>query len=186
MKYKFLRFFTNFFIHVFIRPKIEGLENIKEEGSIILAGNHTSIFDPILIMSCTKRKLYFLAKKELLRFPSNIIFNNMGLIPVDRKIKDKSVIPMAEKTLKEDKAIVIFPEGTTEKNRGLLPFKIGCVKIAHDTNISIVPFTITGKYKLFRNDIKIVFHKAYNVESNDLELENEKFRNYIKERVDDK
>ena len=58
--YKIIRPLINLIIKVFIRPKYAGLDNIPKNGRIILAGNHTSIIDPLLLISSTKRNIHFL------------------------------------------------------------------------------------------------------------------------------
>ena len=80
---------------VLYRPKIEGKENIKAKGRLILAGNHTNNFDSPLLMSCTKRNINFLAKVELFKGFKKVFFDNMGLIPVDRSKKDHNVLENA-------------------------------------------------------------------------------------------
>ncbi len=178
--YRFLRPIIKFLI-LFIRPKYIGLENIPKEGAIILAGNHTSILDPLILISATNRSIHFLAKEELWHGLKKIIFNNMGLIPVNRKIKDHNALVMAEDYLKDGSVIGIFPEGTTEKGRGLLPFKIGSVKMAQDTNTKIVPFIINGKYRLLGR-IRITFLEPISITGN-LEEENNRLRNLIKNNI---
>ena len=151
----------------------------------MLAGNHTGILDCILLGICTKRGIHFLAKKELWTGPKKIFFSNLGLIPVDRSIHDKSSLDKAYKYLESEKAIGIFPEGTTEKGRGLLPFKIGAVKMANVTNTKIVPFVITGKYIPLFNKLSITFLEPIEIKSNNLEEENNKLRNIIKSALED-
>ena len=177
--YRFLRPILTFLMKLVFRPKIIGKENIPKSGSIVLAGNHTSILDPVLILSSTKRTVHFLAKKELLDGPFGFGFKHMGIIPVNRKIKDKSVISTADKFLKSGKIVGVFPEGTTEKGRGLLPFKFGAVKMASNTSSSILPFAIVGKYGLFKK-VSIIYGKPYKIKKkDDLEFENEKLRNKV-------
>lgn len=165
-------------------PKIVGKENIPKEGKIILAGNHTNNFDCLLLISSTKRCIHFLAKDELWKGLKKIIFSNMGLIPVNRREKSHHSLEMAENYLNNGKVIGIFPEGTFSKDKSrLLPFKIGAVKMAYDTNTMIVPFAITGKYKLFSRDLKIVFSEPISINSEDLEKENNRLRNIISDLV---
>ena len=178
--YKILRPMAKGLFFLLYTPKIVGRENIPAKGRIILAGNHTHILDSIFLMSSTRRCIHFLAKKELWSGFKKILFGNMGLIPVDRSIHDHSSLQTAEEYLKNEKVIGIFPEGTTRKGRKhLLPFKIGAVKMAHDTDTMIVPFAITGKYKIFSRNLKIVFDKPYKIGDSNLNKENEKLRNKI-------
>lgn len=184
--YRFFRPLIKLITNIFIRPKYIGLENIPNKDSVILAGNHTHILDCFLLISSTKRSIHFLAKKELWSGLKKIIFANMGLIPVDRKNKNHDALTSAEEYLRNNEVIGIFPEATTEKGRGLLPFKIGAVKMASDTNTKVIPFVIKGKYKLFSKNLKIVFNKPIKINENDLEKANDRLRNIIKEMLEDK
>ncbi len=179
--YRIIRPIITCLFKFFFTPKIKGKENIPSNKGIILAGNHTSNLDCLLLMSSTKRPIHFLAKNELWRGLKKIIFANLGLIPVDRSRKNPEALKKAYEYLEEEKVIGIFPEGTTEKNRGLLPFKIGAVKMAKQTNSPIIPFVIKGKYHLFSKNLTIEFLKPLKVEE-ELEKENNKLRNIIWER----
>ena len=178
--YIIVRPIITFIFKLLYRPKIIGKENIPSKGRIILAGNHTSNFDCILLMSSTKRCIHFLAKIELWKGFKKIIFSNMGLIPVNRKIKDSKPLKLAEEYLLDEKVIGIFPEGTISKQKDkLLPFKIGSVKMASETDTKIVPFAIVGEYKLFSKSLKIIFSQPIEIKKGNLDEENEKLRNII-------
>lgn len=153
-------------------------ENICD-GGVILAGTHTSIFDCLVLIASTKRHVHFLAKKELFTGIKGILFKNLGLIPVDREIKNKGVIEAAIKYVEAGEIVCVFPEGTTQKGRGLLPFKIGAVKIAHDTKMPLVPFVIKGKYRLFSKNLCIKFSESIEVINDDLDQENLRLRSII-------
>ena len=64
-----------------------------------------------------------------------------------------------------------------------MPFKIGAVKMSHDTDSYLVPFVITGKYKLFRKGIKIEFLKKMKI-SKDLDKENKKLEKLISNKLE--
>lgn len=180
--YKITRPIITVLFKLFFTPKIIGKEYIPKSGKVILAGNHTSNFDCLLLISSTKRNIHFLAKKELWNGPKKIIFANMGLIPVDRKNKDHQALSSSIAYLENNLLIGIFPEGTTEKEGKMLDFKIGAVKMAKDTNSPIVPFIITGNYKLFSKNLRIEFLKPIMI-NGDLNHENINLRNIIeKER----
>lgn len=179
--YKILKPFVFFFVKVFLRPKYLNKQYIPSQGRIILAGNHTHILDCLVLICSTKREIHFLAKDELFHGPKKLLFSHVGLIPVNRSIHDKDALRKAKECLNNDLVIGIFPEGTTEKGRGLLPFKIGAVKMASDTNTMIIPFKITGKYKLFSRSLTIKFHEPIKVTNSDLSKENDHLRNIIKD-----
>lgn len=184
--YRVVRPIISILFKFFYQPTYLGLENIPKESSVVLAGNHTNNFDCLLLISSTKRTIHFLAKDELLKGPKKVIFKNMGIIPVNRRIHDKEALIKAKKVLSQNQVIGIFPEGTFSKVKGqLLPFKIGAVKMAHDTNTKLVPFMITGTYKLLRKNITITFYPPYNV-GDDLGLENDKLRDFLQKELDGK
>lgn len=177
--YRIVRPIITILFKILYTPKIIGKENIPAKGRIILAGTHTNNFDCLLLMSSTRRCIHFLAKDELWKGSKKIIFGNMGLIPVNRRSKDHQALALAEEYLYDGKVIGIFPEGTTEKEKGkLLPFKIGAVKMAKDTKTDIVPFAITGSYTLFSKDLKINFGKKISI-TGDLETEKKRLENII-------
>ena len=182
--YRFLRPIIKVLTNIVFRPKYIGLDNIPKNSKIILAGTHTNILDCLVLISSTKRSVHFLAKKELWKGPKKLLFANMGLIPVKRRKKDKEVLKLSQKALDNNGLICIFPEGTTQKGRGLMPFKIGAVKMAYDNNTKIVPFAITGKYIPFINKLTIKFGKQISIASN-LDEENERLRNIIKDMLED-
>ena len=177
--YSFTKPLVNLYVKFFHKPTYIGLDNIPASGKIILAGTHTHSQDSFLLMSVTKRHVHFFAKKELWKFPKGIIFSHMGLIKVDRDNKSPQSLIEAKEYLDDGKVVLIFPEGTLEKEHGkLLPFKIGAVKLAYDTNTKIVPFAIKGHY--YSNDLSIKFGKPMKI-SSDLDKEIERLKNTIED-----
>lgn len=178
-KYKVLLPIIRFLNRILVRPTYEGLENIPEDGAYILAGNHIHLLDPGPIMSITKRHIHFLAKSSLFKFPKSLIFKHMELIPVERDGHDKAAYDKAIKYLNDGQIVAIFPEGTRERGRGLLPFKKGAVRMSFDTNTSIIPFAIIGRYKPFRKGIVIRFGKPYKA-TKDIDKSNKELEERIK------
>ncbi len=183
--YKFGKIIVTFIFKFLYRPNIVGLEYITEDDSLVLAGNHTKWLDPLLLISCSKRQIHFLGKNSLFKGVLKPIMKLMGVIPVDRSIHDKNALSKAEECLNNGCVIGIFPEGTINRGEGvILPFKIGAVKMSKDTNSTIIPFVITGKYKIFRKGIKIEFLKPYKVKDN-LDVENKKLMDIISHKIEE-
>lgn len=177
--YRITRPLIKVFMKIFFRPTYIGTELIPTDVNFILAGNHTSYLDPLLLMSSTNKTIHFLAKDSLAKGIKGLLFRSMGIIPVNRKIHDKNSLKTAEEELLNKKVIGIFPEGTINRTEEVtIPFKIGAVKMAQDTDTLLVPFTITGKYKLFRKSVVIEFYSPYKVKE-DLTIENDRLRNFI-------
>ena len=182
--YKIVRPVISLLFKILYRPIIIGKENIPNKGRIVIAGNHTNNFDCVLLICSTNRCIHFLAKDELYRGIKKILFKHMGIIPVNRRTKDNFALAKAKSFLNKDMAIGIFPEGTFNRsNNVILPFKIGAVKMAHDTNSKIVPFTITGKYKLFKKSVKITFYKPITIKGDNLDEANEDLMKFISKKL---
>jgi len=170
--YKIVRPLLKVFIDLY-KPEVINSEYIPKEGRIILAGNHTSNLDCILVAYGTKRCVHYLAKDSLYKGIKKYLFKGFGIIPVNRKIKDKNSMKLAINALNNDLVIGIFPEGTINKTDDvIMPFKYGAVKMASVTNSMIIPFSITNKFKFLRKSVKIVYGKPYKLKSDDLKKEN--------------
>jgi len=170
--YKLLRPLDKIFMLLY-RPKKIGLENIPRNEAYILAGNHTAKLDPLLIMMCNNRCISYLGKIELFKGWKKYFFDSLGVIPVDRSKKHNSkALEMAINHLKNNGVIGIFPEGTINRTTDvIMPFKYGAVKMAKETDAWVVPFAITGKYRLFRRGLVVRFGNPYKV-SDTIENEN--------------
>lgn len=185
--YRIVRPIVRFLFLFLFRPRIKGIENIPKNENYILAGNHTKWLDPVMLVAIVKDEIHFLAKDSLFKGITKPIVKGMGAIPVNRKIHDHQALENAIDALRKGAVIGIFPEGTInrEKKEPTLPFKIGAVKMANTTNTKIIPFVITGKYKVFSSAITIEFLKPRTI-SNNLDVENEKLRDEINKKLEEK
>ena len=185
--YRIVRPIVRFLFLSLFRPRIKGIENIPKNENYILAGNHTKWLDPVMLVAIVKDEIHFLAKDSLFKGITKPIVKGMGAIPVNRKIHDHQALENAIDALRKGAVIGIFPEGTInrEKKEPTLPFKIGAVTMANTTNTKIIPFVITGKYKVFSSTITIEFLKPRTI-SNNLDLENEKLRDEINKKLEEK
>ena len=170
--YRFLRPVIKVLMKVFFRVQYINKKNIPKKGPYILVGNHKSNFDCVMVISSVKETVHFLAKKELIDSKFGFFFKWMGIIPVDRKKRNKEAMNSARGVLENKGVVGIFPEGTFNKTEYvIMPFKMGSVKLAYDMKVSIVPFAIVGDYKLFKKT-KIIFGKPYKIKTTDLKGEN--------------
>lgn len=186
--YRILRPLVWLLMRIVFRPKYIGLENIPSKGRVVLAGNHTSFFDCVLIISCTNRTVHFLAKDSLMKGFKKYFFGNMGIIPVNRAIHDKEALQSAIDALNNDEVIGIFPEGTINRTDDIImPFKMGAVKMSSATKANIVPFTITGGYKVFgKQRATIEFMKPIQAKHKDLNKDNEVLMDIISKKLEEK
>lgn len=178
--YKLVRPILKVLFPLIYNPKITGKENIPKSGRIIIAANHTDDYDCILFMLSTKRCIHFLAKKELFEGKAGFFFRNMGLIPVDRSRKDHEALVSAIEYLNDDKVVGIFPEGRVLKTKKAnLPFKMGVIKMAHETNSKIIPCRISGDFKFRSKNLKMEILEPFELLSDDFEKEKERLEKII-------
>src|SRR5262245_36085081 len=90
-----------------------GLENVPENGSVIIAGNHPSYLDPALVMMPLKRPVRFMAWDALFNIPLfGLLIRALGAFPVDiRRGKGEAVYHQAWRVLERVEVLGIFPEG---------------------------------------------------------------------------
>lgn len=183
--YGIIRIFLKINVYLFLHPKVKGREQISKEGSIVLAGNHTSWLDPLLLIAVVPRKVHFLAKIELFKGIEGFVVRQMGCIPVNRKIHDKDSLKNAKEELRMGEVIGIFPEGTINRSDDIvMPFKIGAVKMSSDTDSILVPFIITGKYNIIGRSVSIEFLEGRKI-SDDLDYENKKLMKDISKKLEE-
>lgn len=183
--YGIIRIFLKINVYLFLHPKVKGREHISKEGSIVLAGNHTSWLDPLLLIAVVPRKVHFLAKIELFKGIEGFVVRQMGCIPVNRKIHDKDSLKNAKEELRMGEVIGIFPEGTINRSDDIvMPFKIGAVKMSSDTDSILVPFIITGKYNIIGRSVSIEFLEGRKISDN-LDYENKKLMKDISKKLEE-
>lgn len=139
-----------------------GEENIPEKGAFILAANHISALDPVMIISHCPRTLHFMAKDELFKNPVFASFlKKMNVFPVKRQTSDKRALEFAKRIISSGWALGIFPEGSRIKDAIPKRAKNGVSYLAAKTKADVLPVSIykaPGEKKL-RPHITIRFGK---------------------------
>ncbi len=188
MLYKIVRPLIAFFMKLVYRPQIKGLENVFNEGPLILAGNHTNNLDSLLLMSSLKRPIHFLGKHTLFKGLLGPFMKAMHIIPVNRTApKNLEARLLAGETLNSGQIIGIFPEGTINRTDDLImSFKMGAVYLAQKAAVPIVPFVITGSYKPFHKNIKLTYLPAIEVKDENLTLANSHLMKLIADELEER
>src|SRR5689334_8698063 len=134
------------------RPTVEGLENIPGTGPVILAANHLSFVDSMIIPIVVPRRVYFLAKAEYFEGTgfrgalSRWFFTGMGNIPVrrgqGRSARDS--LDTVIKVLADGDAFGIYPEGTRSLDGMLHRGRTGVARIALESGAPVVPVAVIG------------------------------------------
>jgi len=183
--YKLFKLILGPIFKIYYNPKVIGKENIPEDGSILVVGNHIHLMDQCVPILSTKRVINYMAKKEY--FDNKKVawfFKSAGCIRVDRSKKDENAVSTALEVLENGGAIGLFPEGTRNKTKDLLlPFKFGAVSMANKTDSYLVPFGISGEYKFRSKNLVVEFGKPFKVKNNDLESANKKLEKEIRNLI---
>ena len=116
------------------RLQVEGLETLPESGPLLIAGNHDSHWDPVMvgIAAIKRRQIRALAKSTLWDVRGlGPILNGMGQIPIIRGSGDKEALAKAIEALRAGVCIGIFPEGTRSRGK-VLRARSGIGRLAHE------------------------------------------------------
>lgn len=166
-------------------PRVLGRGNIPKNGAVILAGNHKSNLDCILIASCLWRQVHFMAKDELFRGGFRYFFRALGTIPVNRRIRDASALSEAQKVLDAGGIIGIFPEGSFNRTKEtVMPFKPGAARMAARSHAALVPFAIKGKYTVIGRRVEIEFYPAIETAERDAASIGHELENTVREGLE--
>ncbi|NLL42228.1 MAG: 1-acyl-sn-glycerol-3-phosphate acyltransferase [Firmicutes bacterium] len=123
---------------------VEGTENIPQEHGAIIAGNHRSWLDPVVIAVAIKRPIHFMAKAELFEYPIlGWLVSRLHAFPVKRGQADRQAIRTSHERVTAGHLLGIFPEGTRNKTGdAMLPLQGGAVLIALRSGVPIVPVVV--------------------------------------------
>lgn len=140
-------------VKIFYPTKFYGKKKIPK-GACIIASNHRSNMDSVLLAVNTFEKKYYLAKKELFKGIAGPFIKSLGGLKIDRQANDLSAIKNGLKVLKKGKKLVVFPEGTRVNNENdqMGEVKQGLAMFAIKGKVPIVPIYIAKKPKIFRRN----------------------------------
>ncbi|WP_430382341.1 lysophospholipid acyltransferase family protein [Streptomyces sp. P10-4] len=143
-------------MRLMFRPQVEGAEHIPGDGPVILAGNHLTFIDSIVLPVVTKRQVFFIGKDEYVTGKGvkgrlmAWFFTGVGMIPVDRDGASGGVAALmtGRRILEEGKIFGIYPEGTRSPDGRLYRGRTGIARLTLMTGAPVVPFAMIGTDKL--------------------------------------
>lgn len=143
-------------MRLMFRLRAEGAEHIPGDGPVILAGNHLTFIDSMILPLVCDRQVFFIGKDEYVTgkgLKGRLMawfFTGVGMIPVDRDGGRGGVAALmtGRRVLEEGKVFGIYPEGTRSPDGRLYRGRTGIARLTLMTGAPVVPFAMIGTDKL--------------------------------------
>jgi 1-acyl-sn-glycerol-3-phosphate acyltransferase len=142
-----MRFLVWLLIHTIYRVRVSGMENIPEEGPVIVASNHVSFVDPLIIGGMIRRPVNFVMYHKIYDIPLlKFIFRTGKAIPIAGRSEDPDILDAAYRRIHEvlasDGVLGIFPEGRITGDGEIAAFKPGVEKVVSEQAVPVVPIAL--------------------------------------------
>ena len=148
MIYYIIYFATKVFSWVYFPFTAHHTDRIPRQGGFILASNHISNLDPVLLGICSVRRMNFMAKAELFKGALGFLLPRLGSFPIKRGEADFGAMREALRRLKEGCAVLIFVEGTRRIGNEPSKAQAGVGFLAMKSGVPIVPVYLQGTDKV--------------------------------------
>jgi 1-acyl-sn-glycerol-3-phosphate acyltransferase len=126
---------------------VEGIENVPASGGAIIAPNHISFLDSVVLIGVLPRRITYVGKAEYLdSWKTRFLFPAVGMIPIDRTggRASAAALDVAADVLESGQLFGIFPEGTRSRDGLLYRGRTGIARLALRAGVPIVPVGIVG------------------------------------------
>ncbi|NIM69239.1 MAG: MFS transporter [Xanthomonadales bacterium] len=142
-----MRFLVWILIHTIYRVRPSGLDRIPEQGPVVLAANHVSFVDPLIIGGLVRRPVRFVMHHRIYRIPLlRFVFRTGKAIPIASGREDPAILENAYQRIGEvldaGEVLGIFPEGAITCDGAIHPFKKGIDKIIAERPVPVVPMAL--------------------------------------------
>ncbi len=181
-----LRFYSWLLSHIIYSVEVVGELHVPRRGPFVLAGNHVTYMDWLIIMGACKRPVSFVMYYKFFKLPVvSWVMKQARVIPIagrneDLQIHNNAFIRVSEE-LRRKSPVCIFPEGQLTLDGELSQFKTGLLQILEKDPVPVVPFVLHGLWNStfsknpnkkwqFRRSIKIEFLSA--IEPQDVQIKN--------------
>ena len=142
-----MRFLVWLLIHTIYRVRVTGMDNIPDEGPAIVASNHVSFVDPLIIGGMIRRPVNFVMYYRIYNIPLlKFIFRTGKAIPIAGRSENPEILEAAYRRIREALAsgnvLGIFPEGRITETGEIQPFRAGLEKVVAQENVPVVPIAL--------------------------------------------
>ena len=146
--YKVSYWLSRLTVNVYLRHSATGIENIPREGCFLLAVNHASFLDPVLVGNRLPRPIYYMARRTLFSpAPFGWFMRALNSVPVDRGRLSRETYREVIALLEQGEGVLVFPEGTRTRDGKLGPLRAGVVGLAQMTHAPVVPAYLAGTHR---------------------------------------
>jgi 1-acyl-sn-glycerol-3-phosphate acyltransferase len=128
------------------RFKFSGKNHVPLTGPVLLVSNHQSNLDPVLVGVACPRQLKYMARKGLFFFPFNLWIRALGAVPIDQEGSALAGIRITLDLLKQNNALLVFPEGSRTPDGKLHEIMPGFCLLARRSKATIVPLALEGAF----------------------------------------
>ena len=132
---------------------VDGLEHLPADRAVVLAVNHASYVDALVLLAVLPSELHFAAKREFARVPLlGFVLRRLGTYFVERIDPARGIEDTGELVgaVGQGQTVVFFPEGTFSRVPGLAAFRLGAFAVSSAAGVPIVPIVLCGTRSLLR------------------------------------
>ncbi len=136
-----------------VRVDVRHPERLAADRSFVIAANHESFYDILVLLAVLPMSVRFLAKRNLFRLPFlGWSMAAAGFIPVDRETRMRSfaLVDAALARMEGGRSLVVFPEETRTRTGEMLPFKGGAALLALKSGLPLLPLGLAGTFRIQR------------------------------------
>ena len=157
--YEVVRLLLTPYLLLFYRARCIDSHHIPAEGPVIIAPNHFSFLDHFFVAVYLRRKVQFMAKSQLFKWPMQVVYHNGGVFPVRRGHHDEEAFKTAHAVLARGDIVVMYAEAGRSRTGELGKPRHGIGRLALESGAPVVPTAIAGTERA-RNWKRLQFPKV--------------------------
>jgi len=144
-----MRFLSWILVNTLYRIKVEGADNVPDEGPALLVCNHVSYMDPLIVGACVHRPPRFVMYYKIFNIPVlSFIFRTAKAIPIAGRKEDAALLARAfeevDRALAAGELVCIFPEGGLTRDGEIARFRPGVEEILERQPVPVIPIALRG------------------------------------------
>lgn len=160
-----MRFITWVLVNTLYRVRADGVQNIPQDGPVLLVCNHVSYMDPLLLMANLRRPARFVMYYKIFRIPLlSFVFRTARAIPIAGQKEDPAVLQQAydaiDAALAAGEVVCIFPEGALTTDGAIASFRPGLERILARRPVPVVPMALRGLWGSVWSRRDSMLHRA--------------------------